>query len=692
MVVVKDRLKSYSVLTEKEYDETTRQLIEALEPDELQVFIELLEDQEKLIDFQAMEYEEIPVPIEQWLEDEYFLGRSSKGIYKAWKDDLIELFSSGQYHIAIITGSLGSGKSEFASLAILRMLYEASCLRDPAVSYGLSAGSKMGFCNLAPSETVAKNAFFEKALMKIKDSPYFQEKFRPLTHFKDKDKLPKGNVIEFPKGLFVICGSSTDTASLGANIMGGFVDELNFFKKDAAGSNHGNAIYGSSSRAGRLFQGLMRRMKSRFMRKGKLPGILIGASSKTTEDSLCERIIRDAERRGDKTVFVRDRNIVDVKPEAFSNESFRVLIGTENYRSRILEDDEEVLLDDATVIDVPEDLRSSFDMNIEEALRDLMGVATYAISSFINKVEKVKEAVDESREHPFECPLMPDPAQWDSRLPYKIDWASLCERNQYDDWTPRINPQVKRYVHLDLGLTHDAFGVCIGHISGLQKVTRANQSGEVIEYQPRIIIDFILRIKGEPGEEVIIRNVRQLLYQFTEHGFHLANISMDTCQTREMMQQLDAAGYKTDTISVDDKKDPYLMLRNAIYENRVEYYSYPVLLDELRHLEENVRKVDHPVGGHKDLADALAGVVYALSRDATYAEPVLPEMGVSSHNKQPNFEEEFVAQEMQEIEANDKYRKRSRPKVSRPAYNKVDSSGKKRDDYRGYITDVIEIG
>ena len=700
MAVIQDRLRSKSMLTAEEYEETTKQLIEALDPDELETFLALLEEPEKLLDFQAMEYEEIPVPIEVWLEDEYFLGRSSKGIYGAWKEDLIELFSSSQYHIALITGSLGSGKSEFASLAILRMLYEASCLRDPATSYGLSAGSKIGFCNLAPSETVARAAFFEKALAKIKDSPYFQEKFMPLTHFKDKDKLPKGNQILFPKGLFVVCGSSTDTASLGANIMGGFIDEINFFRKDKAGSVQSqNDIYGNYTRAGRLFEGLHRRMKSRFMRKGKLPGILIGASSKTTQDSLLERMIRNAIKRNDKSIFVRDRNIVDVKPDAFSEQTFRVLVGTENYRSRILEDDEEVKLDGATVIDVPEDLRSSFDMNIDEALRDLMGIATFAIASFISKVEKIKEAVNPDRKHPFECPLMPDPKQWDSRLPFTIKWAEICTMNADGGWLPKRNPHVKRYIHLDPGITMDAFGFCMGHISGLQKVTRADQTGEVVEYQPKIVLDFILRIKGEPGEEVLFRNVRQLIYQFTEHGYHIANISMDTANTREMMQALDSAGYKTEAFSVDKTKDPYLTLRNALYENRLEYYDYPILLDELRNLEDVGRKVDHPAHSGKDLADGACGCVATLTRDCTYNEPILPEQGISQYEKEQTFNSEFLQQSMEEIknggntEENHKYKKRGQKKSIKPSYNKIDSSSKKKQDgYNSYVLDVIERG
>ena len=61
--------------------------------------------------------------------------------------------------------------------------------------------------------------------------------------------------------------------------------------------------------------------------------------------------------------------------------------------------------------------------------------------------------------------------------------------------------------------------------------------------------------------------------------------------------------------------DAYDTLKTAIYENRINYYGYEPVLEELRNVQrDNLKgKVDHPQGMSKDVADALAGIVYTLS-------------------------------------------------------------------------------
>ncbi len=60
---------------------------------------------------------------------------------------------------------------------------------------------------------------------------------------------------------------------------------------------------------------------------------------------------------------------------------------------------------------------------------------------------------------------------------------------------------------------------------------------------------------------------------------------------------------------------PYDVLKTALYDGRVEIPAHDALLGELLALERDARtgRVDHPPHGSKDLADALAGVVYGLT-------------------------------------------------------------------------------
>ena len=60
---------------------------------------------------------------------------------------------------------------------------------------------------------------------------------------------------------------------------------------------------------------------------------------------------------------------------------------------------------------------------------------------------------------------------------------------------------------------------------------------------------------------------------------------------------------------------PYQILKSTINDGRLDIPNNDILLRELNRLELDTKKgkVDHPPGGSKDLADALAGVVFRLS-------------------------------------------------------------------------------
>jgi len=523
-MIVSERFKSYSLYSNEEALNSLAKTLDNLSPEELEAFYTCLTDPEYEADIHGMELDREVVSVEQWLEDDYYMGQTGKSIWKPWKDDLVELFESDEYSEAVIVGGIGSGKSTFSHLATIRMLYEASCLKNPAVSYGLSANSVIGFCNLAKSKQTARKVVFEGIVEKLAESPYFKYDFAPLKNLKEE--------ILFPKNLAIIAGSSTDTSVIGMNIFGGIFDEGNFMREAAkkTKSNMANQkVWGNQSKAGRLFEAVQRRMKSRYMTKGKLPGVLMVVSSKTTHDSFTEQLIRKAQSSGSTSTFVRDRNVIEMKRDAFEAETFRVLVGSELYPSKILEENElSTKYPGGIIIDIPIDFRADFRDNIGDALRDIAGVSTMAISQFMKEPSKI-DAMADGREHPFMCALMGDHEQWDSRLPYKIAWDKIAKRLEGGEWEPKLNPWAKRHVHFDPALTGDAFGLVIAHIEGTIPVLQAG-THDIYEQQPVYVVDFVLRIQGEPGEEVLFKAVRQLCYGFSQHGFHLAEFTMDTYQ------------------------------------------------------------------------------------------------------------------------------------------------------------------
>jgi hypothetical protein len=378
-----------------------------------------------------------------------------------------------------------------------------------------------------------------------------------------------------------------------------------------------------TSRADTLYAAIQRRMKSRFQRQGRLPGILFIVSSKRTSHDFTAQRVREA--RNDPTVFVRDYPLWGVKPEAYyTTQKFWVLCGNETIPSKIVPNEEVEALraklpEETVIIDVPEDFRADFERDLEGSLRDLAGVATVAISPYIQRREKIEEAIDLTRIHPF-SKLVHDPSK-----PGQMLWDHLVKEStarnpggvSFKRLRPLLNPTAARHVHIDPSLSGDATGLCMAHIGGFKDVVRRVEGGrEFMERAPLYIVDFLLRIVPPVGGEIELGDVRQFVYDLTAHGFLITSVTLDSFQSADAIQQLSKKGYTSARLSVDTHIEPYDNLKTALYENRVLYYNYPPLIDELRtveHIREK-NKVDHPAHGTKDVADAVAGCLYTLSQ------------------------------------------------------------------------------
>lgn len=681
MAVIQDNFRAYSKLKYDEYIASVSSMIADMTDIEKEVFYDVLlsENVEVESEMRGLEYDRDCVDVATWLNDPYFMGDSARSLYSVWKKDLIELFGSKQYQAGLVVGSLGSGKSTFAHFAILRMMYEISCLRDPQKTFGLSPGSQIVFCNLAPSKEVARKVLFEGVLSKIDQSPYFSNEFSPVNKkMKDINNI-RSYEVRFPKNISLIAGSSADSSFIGLNIIGGVIDEINFFNADPKylARQKKTDRWGEFSKAGKLFDAILRRMKSRFMKRGRLPGILLGVSSKTTDSSITARFINEAIRNKDASFFVRDRAIIDVKSNDFSSDKFKVLIGNQFYHTRIIKDDKELAdFDSPRVIEIPEDLRQDFENDINSALRDLAGISTLAMDLFFSNIEKVHECVDNNRLHPFRCWAMEDNGWWDSKSVYTIDWKTLVKKLDNGDWIPKINPHRPRFCHLDPALTGDAFGLCIAHVSGYQKVERKVPDREELyeELLPVFYVDFLLKIAGAKDDEIVFKNVRQIIYQFSEHGYQISKVTADKFQSREMLQQLDSQGYTTDLVSVDEDIEPYAHLRRVIYENRISYYHYSMLIEELTKLESIGGKCDHPKGSSKDISDAMCGCIWSLYLDGNYGEIVLPQKGISVTPTEPVYDDNF-----KEIKQVNSVFVKPEKKELKPVYKKIKLDGSEQN-------------
>ena len=386
---------------------------------------------------------------------------------------------------------------------------------------------------------------------------------------------------------------------------GALVHNTNFMPKTVS-QQAGGQPWGHYDHAETLYNTVKRRMTSRFERHGKLPGMLFVVSSKKTLDDFTAKRVRES--KNNPHVFVRDYALWDIKPEDYySAEKFYVVCGNEQTPSRILPDDEvekvsKTLPEGATLIEVPEDFRPDFERDLEGSIRDLAGVSTLAINPFIPRREKIQEAIDE-RKHPFSTLV------YDRAVGGQFQWGMLVQDFKEREFgveivkkRPIINPRALRHIHIDPALRGDSAGFCMAHVAGWKDVERNSEDGSrYTERAPVYVVDVLLKIVPPPGGEIVLGDIRRLIYELSSHGYTITSVTLDQFQSADMLQQLSQRGYNAQLQSVDITPDPYENLKTALYENRLRYYNYPPLIQELQTLEDNRsgrrRKIDHPPRG-----------------------------------------------------------------------------------------------
>jgi hypothetical protein len=313
----------------------------------------------------------------------------------------------------------------------------------------------------------------------------------------------------------------------------------------------------------------------------------------------------------DPEIYVFSKSLWESKGrDRYSDETFRVLVGNERTRSRILGEDEAPEGEGLRIIDVPEDFKREFEKDIDGSIRDFAGETTLASHPFIHNRESV-----------FECMGLAD--EYDYRSVYPIEEVDL-EVSVPSIASDRIRHDVKkmRVAHVDLALTRDSAGLAVGHIAGTKTLERFNPETKerTVEVLPVIAYDLIMRINPPRDGEIDFAKIRQILYDMRDnHGIPIKVVTTDGFQSTDFRQILGKKGFVTEYLSLDRTTQPYRTFRDALYDRRIMLPRHQTLVKELTELEYvtsgSKEKVDHKPRGSKDVADAVCGVAaYLLTR------------------------------------------------------------------------------
>ena len=353
--------------------------------------------------------------------------------------------------------------------------------------------------------------------------------------------------LRFAKNITIMPGHSGETYPLGFGIICGIMDEAAFYTETA-----------EKDVAEEMYYALQRRIKNRF--KGS--GLLVMISSPRYTDDFIER--KMAEAKNDPKIFARRRRIWEVMPEDI------VAI----QRGEVFELSGEK---------IPVRYQKDFQKNPEKAWRDLGAKPSLTLEPFIKQWALIEACIDNR----------PDPIGLDTRL---LPWL-------------KGNALMRYYVHVDLGLTHDACGFAMGHAEG-----------------GKIVIDLMMKIKPPVGGEIDINEIVNMVKELKQRGFVIKSITYDQFQSASSIQALNRLGFNSSKLSVESL-EAYETMKEQFYQNKVRIYKFDPFLMELKRLEMiKGKKVDHPTHSSKDICDAVCGVIFGITvneMDKRYATVVI---------------------------------------------------------------------
>lgn len=478
-------------------------------------------------------------------------------------------------------------------------LYVLSAYKNPQREFQLESASEILFVFQSLNKSLATAVDFKRFRATIEKCRYFAEDF-PF----NKDYQSE---LQFPNRIIVKPISGESTGAIGQNVFGGMLDEVNFMQlvEESKQSSTG----GEYDQAMELYNSIARRRKSRFMKEGRVPGLFCIVSSKRYPGQFTDKkedeANDDIKRTGRSLIYVYDKVTWEVLPaDRFSGKWFRMFLGDENRKPRIVEDESDPLWGSdevdgrgkPLVIDIPVEYQGEFQRDPMNAIRDIAGRSTLALFPFFQSREDVAAMFGHH--------------------------DSLLSANETDFVLPPLEiypkrfwkPQIPRWVHIDLALRRDAAGVSCGCCPGFAAISRG-EGYEDFEMMPQVRFDFNLRVVAPKGGEILFYKIRSLLYALRHQGLNIKWVSFDSFQSVDFQQQLRQNNFIAGEVSMDTSTLPYEMLKSACYDNRVLAPDNPFLEKEIVGLEMNPKekKVDHPPTGSKDVADSMAGVVYGLT-------------------------------------------------------------------------------
>ena len=612
----------------------------ALTEEEQKVTLEILKQysntgySELLNSLNNSDWDEIPVDIHTFMHDRLYLGNAlydADGrftVFPYWERCLQDIFPTNmttKYNTLVFTGAIGLGKSTIAVICQLYMLYRLLCLHDPYQYYGMQSIDKISISMMNITLENARGVAMDKMNQMLLSSEWF------MSH---GHMAGVTNLVYRPdKHIEIICASSNNQI-IGRALFVNFTDEVNFSLVSDPEKQ--------KQRMMKMITQIDARMKSRFMRtqadgSSYLPTLNIIASSKDSEQSFLEAYIKNKKEAESTNTLIVDEPQWVVDSRKDSPVKFWVAVGDTLHANELLpltvtqSQLDEYRKNGYNLWQVPIGYLDTFQLNLDEAICSIIGIATAATTKFILN-DKLQAAKTQEYINPFIKDILE--VGTDDELQYS-NFFNMSAVNPEDLEKPL-------FIHLDMSSANDKTGIAGVWITGKEAMTKpiseeaAKSAGllniETAEQAASLSykLAFSVSIKAPKGAHISFTKNRIFINWLKDQGFDIKKISADTYQSTSTLQELVSDGFETEIVTVDrltalpNKRKiclPYYNLRNAIYEKRIKIYDKcDLLTTELIQLEkESDGHINHPDNGKhgsKDQADAVCGATWLAGKYA----------------------------------------------------------------------------
>ena len=318
----------------------------------------------------------------------------------------------------------------------------------------------------------------------------------------------------------------------------------------------------------------MNRLASRFLKASGYFGLIIIDSSAEESGSFVDEFV---ETKCDpiKTKVVRSK-IWEVKPHIYGSGGwFKVYLGDStrdafiidgsNLPEFIMPDQLEQELDKDRILEVPNDLFSEFNLDLNLSLNDHAGISTTSNDYFIQD----RKALDKAFCLPFR-----------NQEVIEIDFYS--NEKLYDrlfDSIKAIPRDKVLSIRFDIGVVSDYTGLSICYFDDYIVKDKKNRTRV-----PTFINAVTAGVGRIQGQETSISKLYEFVKDLSK-TYEIGAVTCDQFQSRQLLQDLKRDGFNAYEISVDRTDAPYQSLKLAIYEGRIKLPQSRLLQRELRELQ-----------------------------------------------------------------------------------------------------------